>query len=68
MRMYYDITKIMLDGREFIIALDAASTELTEAGRHRRHARKPAASASAAVAKKATFSRRGRRDGQVGRQ
>ena len=37
-------------------------------GRQRRQARKPAASAAAAHAKKRTFSRRGVRAGQIGRQ
>src|SRR5579884_369916 len=37
-------------------------------GRQRLHGRKPAASAAAASAKKRTFSRRGRREAQPGRQ
>jgi hypothetical protein len=37
-------------------------------GVQRRQARKPPASAWAVVAKNSTFSRRGRRDGHVGRQ
>jgi hypothetical protein len=37
-------------------------------GRHRLQARKPAARASSAVPKKATFSRRGKREAHDGRQ
>jgi hypothetical protein len=50
------------------IAAMCRSAEEPSFGRHRLHGRKPAASAAAAFSWNATFSRRGWREAQPGRQ